>query len=89
MPFFIIVETQVGCMDSENPKFALYDGTNESARTNKLLCPLSEVSIEVVFFTVPKSAVTFELVMGFRCFLRFRNFVIFLTKLIFNTRQKH
>ena len=35
-------------MESPNPKFALYGGTNECTRTNMLLLPLSEVSTGAV-----------------------------------------
>ena len=35
-------------MESPNPKFSLYGGTNECARSNTLLIPLSEVSTGVV-----------------------------------------
>ena len=45
-------------MESPNPKFALYCGTNECARTNTLLLPLSEVStgaVSLVIFVFYKS----------------------------------
>ena len=35
-------------MESPNPMFALYGSTNECARTNMLLLPLSEVSTRAV-----------------------------------------
>ena len=35
-------------MESPNPKFALYGATNECARTNTFLLPLSEVSTGAV-----------------------------------------
>ena len=35
-------------MDSINPKFARYGGTNACARTNALLLPLSDVSTRAV-----------------------------------------
>ena len=39
-------------MESLNPELALYGGKNESARTNTVLLPISEVSKEGVSLVI-------------------------------------
>ena len=47
-------------MESIYPKFSLYGGTNECARTNTLLLPLSEVSTGAVSLDLKLCQVPFE-----------------------------
>ena len=45
-----------GCMESPNPKFALYGETYECARTNKVLLALPEVSTGLISLRRPSVA---------------------------------
>ena len=44
----------MGCIVNPNPKFDLYDATNDCARSNTLLLPLADVSTGVVSLVLPE-----------------------------------